>query len=130
LAIRDTLVAGRYLAPVRGKVVDMSGKTVFFNITPSPVIACGAVPVSLIRPIPVPAVEDDVDIYRRRIVSIGSRNNEYIRRSRQEQGRGWRRDINPDVDVQGSKAAADHDEKKKAAAQDDKGLFAHMSLPF
>jgi hypothetical protein len=112
LTVRNVLMAGRYLAPVRGKVVDMSGKTVLFNINPSSVIACGTVPVSLIRPIPVPAVEDDVDIYRRRIVGIGSRNDEYIRRSRQEQGRGWRRDVNPNVNVHSGKAAADHDEKK------------------
>jgi len=105
-------MAGRRLTPIRGKVVDMSGKAVLINIHPSPVITCGTVPVSLIRPIPVPTVEDDVDIYRRRIVGIGSRNDKYIRRSRQEQGRGGRRDVNPNVNVHGGKAAADHDEKK------------------
>ena len=110
--------------------MDMSGKAVLFHIDPPPVIACRTIPISLIWPIPVTTIEDDVDIYRRRIVGIGSRNDEYIRRGRKEQGRRRRRDINPDVDVHAGRAAADHDAQNYTAAQNAKGLFAHVNLPF
>ena len=119
LTVGNVLVAGRYLAPVRGKVVNMPGNTVIFNINPFPVIARGTVPESLVRPVPIPTVEDDVDIYGRGKIGIRSRYDKYIGRSRKEQRRGRRRNTYPDVNVHGGKAAANHDKKKKAAAEND-----------
>jgi hypothetical protein len=98
-------MSGRDVTVIRGQVEYRNGNVLGSEVDPAAVVGGGAIPMSLMRPIPVTAVEKYVRTHVRGIIDVRSRYDDDRRWRMDREGR--RRDIDADVDIDLGRNLAD-----------------------